>query len=90
MKFGPTRENDDSWGLLPCPFCGGAVTLELAKESIDVIYGPRRWWGVVCRNTGNVGGTCCMEQVPSASKRAAVSRWNMRNGVSERLQEGEE
>lgn len=64
--------------LLPCPFCGGPVTLERAHESRDEIYGEREWWGVVCRNTMNLGGTCAIEQRPSASQEAAVERWNRR------------
>lgn len=68
--------------LLPCPFCGGPVKLEEANPTRDRIMGERRWWGVVCRNTSNVGGSCCMEQRPSASIEAAVGRWNMRNGVA--------
>jgi hypothetical protein len=68
--------------LLPCPFCGGAVALEHARSRRSEIYGIREYWGVVCRNTINLGGTCCMEQVPSASKEAAVARWNMRGGVT--------
>ena len=67
--------------LLPCPFCGGPVKLEEANTTRDRYMGKRRWWGVVCRNTSNLGGTCCMEQIPSASIEAAVGRWNMRNGV---------
>ncbi|WP_043307284.1 Lar family restriction alleviation protein [Burkholderia glumae] len=57
--------------LLPCPFCGGAVVLE---QTID----KRHWWGVKCRNTLNLGGTCAIEQIPSASPEAAVERWNRR------------
>lgn len=57
--------------LLPCPFCGGPVELEHTQRS-------RHWWGVVCRNTMNRGGSCAIEQVPSASKEAATARWNMR------------
>lgn len=72
--------------LLPCPFCGGPVQLELARVTHDRWYGDkngdRRWYGVTCRNTINHGGTCCMDQVPSASVEAAVARWNMRNGVA--------
>lgn len=68
--------------LLPCPFCGGHVKLEIAGVKRDRIEGAREFWGVVCRNTTNLGGSCCMEQVPSASKEAAIARWNMRNGVS--------
>lgn len=68
--------------LKPCPFCGGPVQLELARVTDDRMYGDkngeRRWYGVVCRNTTNLGGSCCMEQVPSASKEAATARWNMR------------
>lgn len=68
--------------LKPCPFCGGPVQLELARVTDDRMYGDkngeRRWYGVVCRNTTNVGGSCCMDQVPSASKEAATARWNMR------------
>ena len=66
--------------LSPCPFCGGPVTLEQSTERYSREHVWREYWGVVCRNTINLGGTCCMEQVPSASKEAAVARWNMRNG----------
>jgi hypothetical protein len=66
--------------LLPCPFCGGAVKLEEAERTRDRMMGERRWWGVVCRNTTNLGGTCAIQQIPSASEDAAISRWNMRNG----------
>ena len=66
--------------LKPCPFCGGSVSLEMAGNNYSMAYGRREWWGVVCRNTKNVGGTCCIEQVPSASKEAAIGRWNMRAG----------
>lgn len=69
--------------LKPCPFCGGPVELEEARRTNSEIYGERRWWGVVCRNTINLGGTCCMDQVPSASVEAAVARWNMRGGKNE-------
>lgn len=57
--------------LKPCPFCGGVVEL---KNTID----GRSWWGVVCRNTENVGGTCAVEMRASSSKEAAVKRWNTR------------
>lgn len=66
--------------LLPCPFCGGPVKLEEAHIQRTKDFGARQFWGVVCRNTTNLGGSCCMEQVPSASKEAAIGRWNMRNG----------
>ena len=61
--------------LKPCPFCGGRVELE---QTID----GREWWGVVCRNTINLGGTCAIQQRPSASKKAAVERWNRRTNSS--------
>jgi hypothetical protein len=64
--------------LLPCPFCGGPVALEEAGPTQDRIHGERRWWGVVCRNTMNRGGTCAIYQRPSASKEAAIERWNRR------------
>lgn len=64
--------------LLPCPFCGGAVKLEEAHIQRTAQFGDRQFYGVVCRNTTNLGGTCCMEQVPSASKEAAIERWNRR------------
>lgn len=61
--------------LLPCPFCGGPVKLEATRNS-------RPWWGVVCRNTLNLGGTCAIQQIPSGSAEAAVARWNRRAGPS--------
>lgn len=64
--------------LLPCPFCGGPVNLELVKIDGTAMYGRREWWGVICRNTENLGGTCAIQQIPSASKEAAVARWNRR------------
>lgn len=64
--------------LKNCPFCGGAVELEKATGTFGREYGPREWWGVVCRNTINRGGTCAIEQRPSASKDAAIDRWNLR------------
>lgn len=68
--------------LLPCPFCGGEVTLEKAHETrLTFASEARTFYGVVCRNNINIGGTCCMEQVPSASAEAAIKRWNMRDGV---------
>lgn len=64
--------------LKPCPFCGGSVELERARDTRDEIMGVRQWWGVVCRNTINRGGTCAIEQRPSASQEAAIERWNRR------------
>lgn len=73
----------DEINLKPCPFCGGPVRLEKAHVQRHEIHGERQFYGIVCRNTINLGGTCCMEQVPSASKEAAISRWNMRNGIKD-------
>ena len=64
--------------LKPCPFCGGVVKLERAADTYDYHMGRREWWGVVCRNTINRGGTCAIEQRPSASTEAAIERWNLR------------
>ena len=64
--------------LKPCPFCGGSVKLESAMGGYEEMHGQRRWWGVKCRNTLNLGGTCAIEQIPSASKEAAIARWNTR------------
>lgn len=61
--------------LLPCPFCGAAVTLEEAQGTQRP---ERRFWGVVCRGTANRGGTCAIQQRPSASPEAAIERWNRR------------
>lgn len=68
----------DTKELKPCPFCGGLVELERAENTRGGIYGERKWWGVVCRNTINRGGTCAIQQAPSASEDAAIDRWNMR------------
>jgi hypothetical protein len=57
--------------LKPCPFCGGTVNLENPR-------GRPGWWGVVCRNTSNLGGSCALEIRPQASQEAAAERWNMR------------
>ncbi len=64
--------------LLPCPFCGGPVALERAHQQNHEHLGQRQFWGVKCRNTINLGGTCAIEQVPSASPEAAITRWNRR------------
>ena len=69
--------------LLPCPFCGGPVYLERATTTFEQMHGERKWWGVVCRNTIGLGGTCAIEQCPSASKEAAIARWNRRAGNAE-------
>lgn len=71
-------ERDEFEALKPCPFCGGQVELERATDTRSEIYGVRKWWGVVCRNTSNLGGTCCIQQIPSASEEAAIERWNRR------------
>ncbi|UXN73408.1 Lar family restriction alleviation protein [Devosia sp. A8/3-2] len=67
--------------LLPCPFCGGAVFLERPTER-PLHSPPDEWWGVVCRNTENLGGTCAIQQRPSRTKEAAIDRWNTRADVS--------
>lgn len=64
--------------LLPCPFCGGPVAMEEAYPTRSSMYGERRWWGVICRNTINRGGSCAIQQIPSASIDAAAERWNHR------------
>lgn len=64
--------------LLPCPFCGGPVAMEEAYPTRSSMYGERRWWGVTCRNTINRGGSCAIQQIPSASIDAAAERWNHR------------
>jgi hypothetical protein len=64
--------------LLPCPFCGGKVDLEPPTKSWHEQHGLRNWWGVACRNTINLGGSCAIQQIPSASKEAAIERWNRR------------
>ncbi|WP_189347221.1 Lar family restriction alleviation protein [Mesorhizobium sp. M4A.F.Ca.ET.090.04.2.1] len=61
--------------LKPCPFCGGPVKLE---QPLDSLPFSSRGWGVVCRNTINLGGTCAIEQIPSRTKEAAIERWNRR------------
>lgn len=68
--------------LKPCPFCGGSVRLEQTDPTMDHIHGRRDWWGVVCRNTENVGGSCAIQQRPSASKEAAINRWNTRAALA--------
>jgi hypothetical protein len=66
--------------LLPCPFCGGPVEIEQVGATVNRYMGPRRWYGVTCRNAENRGGTCAMEIRPQASIEAATERWNMRDG----------
>jgi len=63
----------DKQELLPCPYCGEDVSLEQPQyEESD------EWWGVICRSTKNLGGTCAIEQTPSRTKQAAIKRWNTR------------
>ena len=64
--------------LLPCPFCGGPVSIERTTGAYEEQHGKREWYGVVCRNTINHGGSCAIQQRPSASIEAAVTRWNRR------------
>ena len=66
--------------LKPCPFCGGAVKLERPVDR-PRFSGPNDWWGVVCRNTENLGGSCAVSIAPSRSKEAAVARWNARPSI---------
>lgn len=74
--------------LLPCPFCGGSVELEETTSYYNEMHGNRHWWGVVCRNTTNRGGSCAIQQRPSASKEAAVERWNRRTPQPTQAQAG--
>jgi hypothetical protein len=64
--------------LKPCPFCGVVPVIERCDDTMDSLYGPRKWWGIKCRSTLNRGGTCAVEIQPQASVEAAVARWNMR------------
>lgn len=61
--------------LKDCPFCGGPVQLE---RPLDAPKNSNEWWGIVCRNTLNRGGSCAIHQVPSRTKDAAIDRWNRR------------
>lgn len=61
--------------LLPCPFCGGPVKLEETVSCYNKMHGHHQWWGVVCRS-------CAIQQRPSASKDAAIDRWNRRTAPS--------
>lgn len=65
--------------LLPCPFCGGAVKLEQTVEAM--LAKSDEWWGVVCRNDKNLGGTCAIQQRPSRTREAATTRWNTRAAI---------
>jgi len=62
--------------LKPCPFCGGYVKLEQTLEAKRAK--SDEWWGVVCRNSKNIGGTCAIQQRASRTKEAAIARWNTR------------
>lgn len=62
--------------LLPCPFCGGSVTLERIESRAG------EWHGIICRNTANRGGSCAYECHPSRTPEAAAARWNMRSGYT--------
>lgn len=73
----------DKEKLKPCPFCGGEVQMETVKSRAGTLY------GVVCRNTGNRGCTCAMEQVPSRTAEAAIARWNMRKPMDQLEAENE-
>jgi hypothetical protein len=64
--------------LKPCPFCGGAVQIERCTDTFERLHGRRQWWGIVCRNTRNWGGSCALETTPQASIEAVVERWNKR------------
>lgn len=69
-----------------CPFCGGTVKL----EPVSIPGQGKQFYGVICRNTVNIGGTCAIEQIPSASKEAAIARWNRRAIESEVRAEAQE
>lgn len=73
--------------LKPCPFCGEPVELEQTETTFDSAVGYRRWWGVCCRSTRNHGGSCAVQIRPSASKEAAIARWNTRAQPAQASQE---
>ena len=52
--------------LAPCPFCGGAATLE-------PMPGSRGWWRVRCMAYLCGGTTWAMSEAP-----IAVAAWNLR------------
>jgi hypothetical protein len=78
--------NEAQADLLPCPFCGGEVSLEAVTGDRNYHDGTRQWWGIICRNVGNLGGTCAVQIAPSATKSAAIARWNMRDGKARQPQ----
>lgn len=63
--------------LLPCPFCGGAATLEeVENESVGISS-----WTVGCDELG--GSIQCIGYLSTttfARKIEAVNAWNMRDG----------
>ena len=79
------QEKDE---LLPCPLCGGEVFIEETTSYYNEMYGNRKFWGVVCRNTRSPTGSCGISIRPRASKEAAKETWNTRRpapvGVDER------
>jgi len=73
--------------LLPCPFCGVVPVIERCADTFDYLTGPRKWWGICCRSTLNLGGSCAVEIRPQASIEAAAKRWNTRAPAQSALDE---
>lgn len=64
--------------LLPCPFCGSAAKLQKADDTISIVYGVQKWWGIVCENSIYLEGTCAVQQIPFNTKEKCIERWNFR------------
>lgn len=62
---------NDSAGLLPCPFCGGKTWF---SEDTSGDYQHLWDWWVECQESE------CMAEIRGATKEAAFSKWNRRNG----------
>lgn len=61
---------NDSAGLLPCPFCGGKTWF---SEDTSGDYQHLWDWWVECQESE------CMAEIRGATKEAAFSKWNRRN-----------
>jgi hypothetical protein len=85
----PNQTNPAEMGeeLLPCPFCGCAVSLEKQTRR-DEYFGSRDWWHIVGKHEG-IGGVCPGQVRGRGSSETATTAWNTRAALQQSHTEGD-